>query len=238
MGLESVDRTMAVLNALAGGARSLPEVAAQTGLAKSTASRFLAALEEHGAAHRTADAMFALGPAIGRLADSPLATTRLIDSADTAARRLANEVQEAVCISVLDGVETRTIYQVDVPQPIRAESWVDRTWPIRPSGSAISILSTWTPTRITAVLDQLPEPDRELTAKAISNARQHPISWSDGNYVDGLTSVAAPILAPVGRATAALIIYGPSFRFAPKKQRPAVESALADAAAQISKELY
>jgi len=237
MGLLAVDRVAAVLEALGSGARTLPEVCDRAGLAKSTASRLIAALEEHDLVHRASDGSLSLGARVGALGSQPPALGRLIDATRFPARRLAESTDEAVCLSVIDEGETHTVFQVDTPKAVFAQDWVDRRWSIQETGSAIAILSTWSPTEVAEVLMPFGTRTRTKLHKAIDAARRQPISWSVDNYVDGLTSVAAPIVSNRGRATSALIIYGPSYRF-PKKDRSRVERQLAETAAAIGKDLY
>ncbi len=239
MGLESVDRMVSVLDALRdGGDASLNDVCERTGLSRSTASRFLNALAEHGFVHRSETAAFSLGPAPAVFAQAPLGHKRLQDAAHRHMRQLADDIGEAVCVSVLEGRETQTIHQVSVAQPVFVENWVDRRWPIKPSGSAISILSTWSPDGIAEALQQLGRNDRKALLPVIEAARANPVSWSVNNYVAALTSVSAPIPDPTGRATAALIIYGPSFRFPRDRGKSSIEKRLTASAAAIAKDLY
>lgn len=243
MGLDAVDRMAAVLAALDGaqcngGDATLNDVCATTGLSRSTASRFLNALVDHEFVYRSAEGTFSLGSAPGALGLAPLGHRRLGEIAHPHMRSLANDVNEAACISVFDGAETQTIHQVGVPQPVFVENWVDRRWPILPSGSAMSIMSTWSPAATSKLLAQLPKDKRQAIADSITAARSTPISWSEGDYVDVLTSVAAPILDRRGHATSALIIYGPSYRFPGDRGRAAIEKKLTTAAAAISEDLY
>jgi len=154
------------------------------------------------------------------------------------ALKLAESTDEAVCLSVIDAGETHTVFQVDTPKAVFAQDWVDRRWPIRETGSAISILSTWSPTEVGEVLATFGAKTRSKLNTAIDAARHNPICWSIDNYVDGLTSVAAPIVSEHGRATSALIIYGPSYRFPTARARQTIERELAQTAADIGKDLY
>jgi DNA-binding IclR family transcriptional regulator len=239
VGLDAVDRMASVLGALRTGTSStLNEVCDRTGLPRSTASRFLNALAEHDFVYRSSEATFSIGAAPGRLALAPLGKKRLGEVAHPHMRRLADHVQEAVCLSVLDGIETQTIHQVGVPQPVFVENWVDRRWPILSTGSAISIMSTWSPTAVAILLDQLPKKQRPAITESIAAARSSPLSWSQDDYVKALTSVSAPILNERGYATSAVIIYGPSYRFPNKENRAEVERRLHKSAAAIAKDLY
>jgi len=217
---------------------SLNDICERTGLSRSTASRFLNALADHGFVYRSGGGSFALGPAPAALGHARLGHHRLAENAHPHMRRLADDVGEAVCISVLDGIETQTVYQVGVPQPVFVENWVDRRWPILSSGSGVSIMSTWSPSSIADVISQIPKTDRGAIGEAIDGARLNPISWSADNYVQALTSVAAPILDQRGHATSALIIYGPTFRFPTNRGRASIEKKLTTTAAAISEDLY
>lgn len=244
MGLEAVDRMAAVLAALdevqreTGRDASLNQVCERSGLSRSTASRFLSALADHGYVYRSVDGTFSLGPTPGSLASTLLGHHRLAEHAHPHMRRLADDVQEAACISVIDGIETQTIYQVGVPQPVFVENWVDRRWPILTTGSAVSIMSTWSPSMIANRLEQLPEGERDGVHRAIESARSNPVSWSADDYVQALTSVSAPILNRTGTAMSALIIYGPTFRFPTDRGRASIEKKLTTTAAAISEDLY
>lgn len=238
MGLLAVDRVAAVLEALGVGATTLPEVCDHTDLPKSSASRLISALEEHQLVHRASDGSLSLGTTIGKLGARPPSIGRLIDATRRPALRLAEATNEAVCLSVIDAGETHTVFQVDTPKAVFAQDWVDRRWPIRETGSAISILSTWSPTEVGEVLSGFASRTQLNLHRAIDAARQQPICWSVDSYVDGLTSVAAPIVSNHGRATSAVIIYGPSYRFPTTKARSKIEGQLAATAAEIGKDLY
>ncbi len=236
--MSSVLAALDALQRATGMDATLNDVCAQTGLSRSTASRFLNALSEHGYVYRSSEGTFSLGPALAALGESPLGHRRLAELAHPHMRRLADDVGEAVCISILDGNETQTIYQVGVPQPVFVENWVDRRWPMLPTGSAVSIMSTWSPSSIEQRIAQLPQNQRPAIHDAIDAARANPISWSEDNYVDALTSVAAPILDHRGHATSALIIYGPTFRFPRDRGRSSIEKKLTTTASSISEDLY
>ncbi len=55
---------------------------------------------------------------------------------------------------------------------------------------------------------------RSIHARLESLRKGEPL-WTHGEYVEGISSVAAPIRNERGHAVAALYVYGPSYRFPP-----------------------
>src|SRR4030081_2326012 len=67
-GVGVLDRSMALLELLGDGPRSLRSLAQASGLPRPTAHRLLVALESHGLAERGPDGAFRLGPRLTELA--------------------------------------------------------------------------------------------------------------------------------------------------------------------------
>lgn len=70
-------------------------------------------------------------------------------------------------------------------------------------------------------------PERTLTDPAAIRARLDEIRtqghvWTDGEWVDGITAVAAPVLTTDGELITALTVFGPSFRFPGRRDRRAL----------------
>ena len=63
-----LDRSVAILEAVRDGARSLPAIRAATGLSRSTGHRLVAALEDHGFLFQVGGFGYALGPRLLGLA--------------------------------------------------------------------------------------------------------------------------------------------------------------------------
>jgi DNA-binding IclR family transcriptional regulator len=69
----------------------------------------------------------------------------------------------------------------------------------------------------------------------VAAARRDGVSWSHGDYVEELSSVATAITDHSGRAVGALYVYGPSYRFPNEATVGEVEQHLRDTAERISR---
>jgi DNA-binding IclR family transcriptional regulator len=98
-----LDKVALVLGALGGVAKSLPVVAAETGIHRATAHRLLRALAVHGYATQTPGSAWALGPACVELGRRASAGLPLQDAAMGALRRLSELTGESTQLYVRDG---------------------------------------------------------------------------------------------------------------------------------------
>ncbi len=238
MSVQSVDRALRLLEAISEEPCGLVEAANRTDLPLSTASRLLAALEERDAVTRGADGTWAIGGLVHRLATGEAVGVLTIQ--ELVAPKLAELVDaigEAAALSIPIGNETLTIMQLDSPQPVRAEDWTGHRWPITGGGSGAVLMGTWPADRVEPLLDWLGAKERLELREEIAEARKRRISWSRGSYVEGLTSVAAPIVGPDGKGVAALMAYGPSYRFPQKGSIRRTETTLRAAAESVSDQI-
>ncbi len=234
MSVQSVDRALSLLEAIAARPGGLTDVATRTGFPLSTTARLLATLEERGAVVRGENGMFVVGPFLRGLSGVATSTASIQDAAQPELASLADELREAACLSIPIGSQTLTLLQIDVPKPVQAQDWTGHRWDITGGGSGAVMMSTWPADRVDELLAPLSGRRRRLVRDEIATARRTGVSWSHGTYVDGLSSVAAPVVDRSGRAIAALLGYGPSYRFPPKGRVRAVERLVAGAAARVS----
>lgn len=209
--VQSVVRCIALLEEVAHRPRGLVGLAEAASLPTSTAARLLATLEDVDALCRDAEGVYRIGPAITQLAAAADLEPSLRALAHPYMAELVAAVDEAVGLSVPVDSEMVTIAQVDAPRAVKAEDWYGTRWPLLGGSSGFALLSTWPPAEVDRLLDDVDDVERVRTG--IERAYQTGVSWSHGDYVDELSSVAAPVLGPSGRAVALLYIYGPSYRF-------------------------
>jgi DNA-binding IclR family transcriptional regulator len=103
-GVGVIDKSMAVLNVVAGGKRTLGELVERTGLSRATCHRLAVALESHGLLRRTADGRFALGLHLMAL---------------PAMERLRATTEESVQLYVVDGGERVCVAALESPHGLR-----------------------------------------------------------------------------------------------------------------------
>ncbi len=235
MSVQSVERALHLLEAIGEGPCGVVEASSRVGLPLSTTSRLLAALESRDAVVRRADGLWEIGALVNRLAglESPSVVT-IQELVAPALADLVDSLGEAAAVSIPIGHETLTVMQIDSPQPVRAEDWTGHRWPITGGGSGAVMMSTWPAERVEPLLEWLGAEERTTLRREVAEARRRGVSWSRGTYVEGLTSAAAAIVGGDRQAVAALLVYGPSYRFPSKGTIRRVEKTLLDAAAAVS----
>lgn len=236
--MQSVDRALRLLEAIGEKPCGLAEVAERVGLPLSTTSRILSTLEAREAIARRSDGVYVVGAMVQKLAGAESATTSSIQAAaHPELVALSDKLEEAAGLSVPIGHQTLTLLQVDAPKPVQAQDWTGHRWAITGGGSGAVMMSTWPASRVDPLLEHLPAAERTELRREIAEARRRGVSWSHGDYVDGLTSVAAPVLMSNGQAVAAVLGYGPSYRFPSKGAVRQVEKLVVLAARGVSKHL-
>jgi DNA-binding IclR family transcriptional regulator len=232
-GVKSVQRAIALLTQVAHRPGGLVELAEATGLPTSTAARLLATLEELDAVRRDEDGVYRIGPTVAVLAVAEGGEPSRRDVAFPYLEELATTLDEAVGLSVLVGEESVTIAQVDTPRPVQAQNWEGTRWPLHQGASGHALVSTWDPDDVAAFVRAHPEATD--LAKHVAEPPASGVWWSVGDYVEGLTSAAVPILDGAGYGVATLYAYGPSYRFPSAETTAPIEAALLDRAARISR---
>jgi DNA-binding IclR family transcriptional regulator len=232
-GVKSVERAIALLSQVALQPAGLVALSQATGLPTSTTARLLATLETLDAVRRDADGVYCIGPTVAVLAVSDSGPPDRRALAMPYLEELAATLDEAVGLSVVTGDETVTIAQVDIPRPVQAQNWEGTRWPLHQGASGHALVATWEPDDIAAFVAAHPEvPD---LAERLTDAPKSGVWWSVGDYVEGLTSAAVPILDREGHGVASLYVYGPSYRFPEPGMTEHIESSLVDRAGRISR---
>jgi IclR family pca regulon transcriptional regulator len=231
-GVKSVERAIALLSQVAHRPGGLVELSDATGLPTSTTARLLATLEGLDAVRRDGG-VYRIGPTIAFLGVTEAGEVSLRDIAFPHLEELATTLDEAVGLSVLAGQQSVTIAQVDIPRPVQAQNWEGTRWPLHQGASGHALVATWDPEDIAAFLQA--HPDAPGLAENLASPPRSGVWWSVGDYVEGLSSAAVPILDGGGYGIATLYAYGPSYRFPSPETTDGIEAALLDRADRISR---
>ncbi len=202
-----LDKAVAVLDALAGGPRSLGELVPATGLPRATAHRLAVALEAHGLVRRDGEGRFALGLRIAGLGRAATASFPLAELARPALERLRAATGESVQLYVADGPGRRCVASLDSPNELRT---------IVPVGALLPL-------------------DRGSAGRVLGE--QVPWAESVGEREAGVASVSAAVLAPDGAFVAAVSVSGPIERTTKqpgRRYRDAVLRAAAEVSASLA----
>jgi DNA-binding IclR family transcriptional regulator len=229
-GVQSVERALAILREIGSQPGGLVDIAERTELPTSTAARLLATLDSGGAVRRDAVGVYRIGPEIVAMA-GPTAGSDIVAFARQHMVALAEQIDEAVALSVPSGTTTTTIEQIDAPKPVRAEDWTGTVVPLHAGCVGLVTLAFWDVDALDAYLDaelavltQRTIVDPLEIRSRLDVLRRGEMLWTHGEYVDGISSVAAPILNELGQPVAALYSYGPSYRF-PSRSESGLTSA-------------
>lgn len=218
-GVKSVERALSILDAVGEKPGGLVDVSGRVKLPTSTTSRLLGTLEQHGAVSRDARGVYRIGPSIVSIA-GPAAGSDVRAIARRHMSKLADELGEAVALSIPSGTSTTTVDQVDGPKPVRVEDWTGTEVPIHAGCSGLVTMAFWSDEEVDEYLSKPLTKCTERTIlvpsvirKRLELLRNGKTFWTNGEFVDELSSVAAPILNELGNAVAALYTYGPTYRY-------------------------
>jgi DNA-binding IclR family transcriptional regulator len=207
-GIGVVDKSIAILAAVAATPRTLAELVEATELPRATAHRLAVALEVHRLITRDLDGRFVLGSRIGELAaalpDPLVAAAQPVlawvrDESGESAQLYRRDGNERVCIAVAErATGLRTTVPIGSRLPLTA-------------GSAAQVICAWgDPGELTEMLA-----GSEFTPRLLAEVRRRGWAQSIGQREAGVASVSAPVRSGVrnalrgGELLAAISISGP-----------------------------
>ncbi len=216
-GTQSIDRAAELLSLVvqADDPVSYNWLVDTTGLARSTTSRLLAALERNGLLERTADGLFRSGPLFTHYASRFDRVETLTAAAQPVLERLAESTGETVNLGVPRGRTVVQIAQIDSSYIVGAANWLEVDVP--PHCSALG--------KVLYAYGALPMPGGKLERrtdstvvdvrrlkKELDTVRDQGYAVTVGELEEGLNAVAAPVFGHDDIVHASLGVSGPSFR--------------------------
>ena len=211
-GVQTVDRAVAVLDAVARGAVGLSDLVRTTGLPRPTAHRLARALEVHGLLRRDAEGRYRLG---GRLVAWGVDASRVHDVAEVARpvlAALAERTGESAQLFVREGDRRLCVAAVERRSGLRDTVPIGAVLPLeRGSGGRV-------------LLAGAPDADRfDVDPVALAAVRERGWAASVAEREPGVASVSAPVHDDAGRVVAAISVSGPAERLGPDPGRLAGE---------------
>ena len=214
--VQSIERGIDVLMALAAGPKTLTEVTRETGLSKGTVFRLLASLNYENLVVKDSGNVYMLGPGCLRLMQGVMEGLGAINAvARPALVDVWEETAETVTIHVRVGLERICIGELPSPEPIRYMSTVGASAPL-PVGSAGRVLLAFMPQpELDALLPSLLPAglfeDEASLRSELDLIRERGYALSSGERVKGAAAVSVPVHGRQG-FLAALSVLGPDFR--------------------------
>jgi len=233
-GTQAVDRAARLLTEVVHSpdAVTFTELAAATGLAKSTTSRLLLALERGGLVRRDTRGRFRPGDMFVRYAWRGGAKAGLIGVAQPFLDRLGEDTRETVNLGVVNQGMVEQIAQVDSKYVIGAANWLGHRVPLHCAALGKVLLAYGAaelpPRRLEA------RTARTITSRAalqaeLSDVRRRGFAVTDEELEPGLVAVAAPVYHDGGAVIAALSVSGPATRLQPAKITEIAAQCMAEA---------
>ena len=221
-GAQAIDRATALLVSVMESERPLllTQLALAHGLAKSTTSRMLSALERQGLVARDHDGAFVPGQTLLRFARTRAVETDLIAMYRPLLQRLASVTGEAANLAIATGDQVESLDQADGQYLLGTRNWVGSRIPLHCSALGKVLLAfdaapvppgrleRRTPNTIATRADLLTE---------LVNVKRRGFAIIKDELEEGLTAIAAPIRDNDGHVIAAVSITGPSSRLTPAR---------------------
>jgi IclR family transcriptional regulator, acetate operon repressor len=238
-GTQAVDRAARLLAEVVHSAdpMTFTELSATTGLAKSTTSRLLLALERNGLVRRDDHGRFLPGEMFVSFAWRGGAQAGLVAVAQPFLERLGKATGETINLGVSSNGMVEQIAQVDSTYLIGGTNWIGMSVPLHCSALGKVLLAYGAAQLSPERPDQLGQLERR-TAKTITTeaalraelagVRTRGYAVTDEELEPGLVAVGAPIYGYDGSVVAALSVSGPASRMA--------RDGLAAAASQCAEE--
>jgi len=241
-GVQSISRAFDLLRALAVEPAGITELAARSGLPKSTVARILAALEAEGAVVRDdAGRGFVIGAGLAELAGAIDASAALATAVRPHLQWLASHLEEAAGFSVPSGYTMNYVVQVESPNAVQVRDYTGLTVPMHVGPSGLCVMAQWPPEETDRYLRRPLQAftphtviDPALIQERLEEIRDVGHFWIYEEFAEGINSVAAPVFASGRRALGAIHVHGPAYRFPPPTGAENIGAAVVEATERFS----
>jgi DNA-binding IclR family transcriptional regulator len=196
-----IDKSVAILEALSKGPRSLSDLVDETGLARPTIHRLAVALETHGLVGRDGDGRFRLGRRLILWGSGTGLAETLVDAAAEVLAALSSATGESAQLFIRDGASRVCIAAFDRPTGLRDTVPVGAVLSLQ-AGSGAKALMAWAS-----------EGESSASATELAQVRRRGWAESVAEREAGVASVSAPVFDGPGVVVAAVGVSGPIDRF-------------------------
>jgi len=240
--VESVARALKIIESLAMSPAGLSETARRVDLPKSTVARLLSTLEDLEAVERDDDGRtYRLGPMVQRLSTVGGGPAQFARFARPYLEELTEATGEAAGVSIPDGYQIHYIDQTDAKHSVQIRDWTGELIPMHVVPSGLAIMAHWPAEETNRFLKRKL---KRLTPQTVTDpmairlrlqqARKHGHVWGYEEFVEGINSVAAPVLEKGGLVTGAIHVHGPAYRFPGDEDQTKIGEAVGNAAKRLS----
>ena len=216
-GTQAVDRAASLVATVvyADEPLSFAELQETSGLAKSTTSRMLTALERTELLERNAAGSYVAGPLFWLYATRHDPWDELVRLAQPTLERVGEDTGETVNLSVARGDRVVQVAQVDSTFLLGTRDWTEVDVPAHCSALGKVLLAHHVLDVPPGQLEQLTPTtvtDRDLLARQLTQVARRGYASTVDELEIGLTGVSVPVRGSTGSVIAALGVSGPSPR--------------------------
>ncbi len=237
--VQSLDRAFSILTVVARRPAGLTAIADGVSLPKSTVSRLLRSLEQRGAVERVDETRWGIGAGLVALTAQASPERSLLHAARPHLAGLVERLGENAGLAVPDGHSVRYIDQVECGNAVQVRDWTGSRTPLHCVPSGLVLLAEWPSDAVEAFLARPLEQvtpatlvDPAAIRRRLEDVRRDGVAWGREEFVEGITSVAAPLRTSRGEVVATIHVHGPSYRFpAPGREIEVAERVVAAAGA-------
>lgn len=244
--VQSVLRAFDILRVLSAHSEvALRDIAAETGLPKSTLSRLLGTMESVGMVARgVADGTYTSGPSLPAISGSDHRPSQLLGVAHAYLAELTERYCEDSALAVPDGTGLVYTIQVQSDNPIQVPNWTRQRFEPHTVAAGFVMMAWWPEPQLDAYLETpLPAAtahtmtDPAAIRQRTSRIRDLGYGWAVDEWLDGISAVAAPVVDTSNQLVAMISTFGPSYRFPGELDPDAIGCDLADAGRLLSRHL-
>ncbi|AKK02974.1 IclR family transcriptional regulator [Corynebacterium epidermidicanis] len=205
-GIKVLDRSVLILQAVAGSPRTLAQLCEDTGLPRATTHRLASALEMHDFLSRDEDGRWLIGPGLAALTASQ--GDALIKAATPIMEDLMEQIGESMQLYRIAGTSRICVAAVSPASGLQNTVPVGTRLSLS-AGSAARVFAAFSPAETRKRLNA----DEHFAAEDLDKVRSQGWAASFSEREAGLASVSVPVFNQAGVVVAALSVSGPDARF-------------------------
>lgn len=236
-GVQSLESGLELVLVLAHHRRpmKLTAVAEQAGVSPAKAHRYLVSFIRAGFVAQDPDTgLYGMGPVALEFSLSCLATIEPISLATREAERLCAQTGHTVAVSVWGSFGPTVVRWEQPAQAVMVNVGLGSVFPLYRSATG-RIFAAFMPADVIKgyVARTAQDPSEDGVTESIEQVRQRGIARAEGDFMQGMSAFAAPVLDDRGRLVLALTVLGYKAGFDHRWSSPVV-GALRDAATRLS----
>lgn len=239
-GVQSLESGLELMLVLAHHRRpmKLTAVAEQAGITPGKAHRYLVSFIRAGFVTQDPDTgLYGMGPVALEFSLSCLATIEPVSLATREAERLCAETGHTVAVSVWGSFGPTVVRWEQPAQPVMVNVGLGSVFPLYRSATGRIFAAFMPPDVVKAYVAQAGQGQPEAGAsETIEQVRQRGVARAEGDFMQGMSAFAAPVLDDRGRLVLSLTVLGYKAGFDHRWSSPVV-AALREAATRLSRTL-